>query len=61
MRELGYDKDYEGLRPEDFEDLNEDNLELLMTDSSHLHLKKGIDSVYLQKVYCRIFTVNSVL
>lgn len=50
MRELGYDKDYEGLRPEDFEGLTEEELQLLGGDASHAHLVKGIDTILLQRV-----------
>ena len=50
MRELGYDKDYEGLMPEDFANLTEEELQLLGGDASRSHLVKGLDMVLLEKV-----------
>ena len=50
LRELGYDKDYEGLRPEDFANLTEEELQLLGGDASRSHLVKGLDMVLLEKV-----------
>ena len=47
---MGYDKDYEGLRPEDFANLTDEELALLGGDASHAHLVKGMDTVLLQKV-----------
>lgn len=50
MRELGYDKDYEGLLPEDFAHLTDEEKQLLGGDVSRTHLVKGLDMVLLEKV-----------
>lgn len=49
VRELGYDKDYEGLLPEDFANLTEEELQLLGGDETHSHLIKGLDLALLEK------------
>ena len=49
VRELGYDKDYEGLLPEDFANLTEEELQLLGVDETHSHLIKGLDLALLEK------------
>ena len=50
LRELGYDKDYEGLLPEDFAHLTEEEKQLLGGDATRSHLVKGLDMVLLEKV-----------
>lgn len=50
LRELGYDKDYEGLLPEDFAHLTEEERQLLGGDATRSHLVKGLDMVLLEKV-----------
>lgn len=49
VRELGYDKDYEGLLPENFANLTEEELQLLGGDETHSHLIKGLDLALLEK------------
>lgn len=49
-QELGYDRDYEGLLPEDYADLTEEELRLLGGDESRTHLIKGLDMILLEKV-----------
>ena len=49
VRELGYDKDYEGLLLEDFANLTEEELQLLGGDETHSHLIKGLDLALLEK------------
>ena len=49
VRELGYDKDYEGLLPEDFANLTEEEMQLLGGDETHSHLIKGLDLALLEK------------
>lgn len=50
-QELGYDRDYEGLLPEDYADLTEEELRLLGGDESRTHLIKGLDMILLEKVW----------
>lgn len=47
---MGYDKDYEGLLPEDFAHLTEEERQLLGGDATRSHLVKGLDMVLLEKV-----------
>ena len=47
---MGYDKDYEGLLPEDFAHLTEEERQLLGGDVTRSHLVKGLDMVLLEKV-----------
>lgn len=47
---MGYDKDYEGLLPEDFAHLTDEEKQLLGGDVSRTHLVKGLDMVLLEKV-----------
>ena len=47
---MGYDKDYEGLLPEDFAHLTDEERQLLGGDVSKTHLVKGLDMVLLEKV-----------
>ena len=47
---MGYDRDYEGLLPEDFAHLTEEELQLLVGNVSRTHLGKGLDQGLRQKV-----------
>lgn len=47
---MGYDKDYEGLLPEDFAHLTDEERQLLGGDATRSHLVKGLDMVLLEKV-----------
>lgn len=47
---MGYDRDYEGLLPEDFANFTEEELQLLGGDESRAHLIKGLDMILLEKV-----------
>lgn len=49
IQEFGYDKDYEGLLPEDFANLTEEEIQLLGGDEKYSHLIKGLDLARLEK------------